>query len=419
MAGVKISDLSPLLTQPADAAVLPIVDGGITRKISSSLFRTAMFSTSGIQRLQIEANGNIGIGSTPSTVVKLDVQGGLFRAKEVLLENAAATPPFLGTTPSWYSPADATAALSTNAGERMRIDGSGNVGIGVTPVTRLHVQGSQAEIVRLQSPSNTGSAFIQFVQLNGTVKGGLGFGSAVTNQFFVGNEYNEPIVFYTNSTGRMWLTGTGNLGIGTFSPATKLDVSDGTVSIQFSPDAANSRGVIGTTTNHSLAFAPSATTRMTIEAANGTISSQPTYDNPGTGTTVVVTSAGLIRRSSSSIKYKKDIENLDASIIHNAVSNLRPVWYRSKDPVGDDKSTWSHIGLIAEEVHLVEPRLVKYKTVEASFGENGEPIHTQLENPVPEDVDYAKLSVILLAEVKAQKDKISSLESRITALEVV
>jgi hypothetical protein len=158
------------------------------------------------------------------------------------------------------------------------------------------------------------------------------------------------------------------------------------------------------------------TERLRIEAT-GTLTSQPTYDNTAAGSTVVVTSAGLIRRTSSSLKYKKDIENLDSSIVDNAIDGLRPVWYRTKNPEGDDKSTWSHVGLIAEEVDSVEPRLVRYKTVEVSTNENGERIETQLENPVPEDVDYARLSVVLLSEVKAQRVKIASLEARLEALE--
>ena len=168
--------------------------------------------------------------------------------------------------------------------------------------------------------------------------------------------------------------------------------------------------------SQALAFRTNATERLRIEAA-GTLTSQPTYDNTAAGSTVIVTSAGLIRRTSSSLKYKKDIENLDSSIVDNAIDKLRPVWYRTKNPEGDDKSTWSHVGLIAEEVDSVEPRLVRYKTVEVSTNENGERIQTQLENPIPEDVDYAKLSVILLSELKNQKERISLLESRILSLE--
>jgi hypothetical protein len=126
----------------------------------------------------------------------------------------------------------------------------------------------------------------------------------------------------------------------------------------------------------------------------------------------VVTSAGLVRRTSSSIKYKKDIEDLDTSLVSNAVDNLRPVWYRTKNPVGDDKANWSQIGLIAEEASLVESRIVRYRTVEVQA--SGE-IRTEvpLENPEPEDIDYGRLSVLLLAEIQQLKLRISQLESQL------
>jgi hypothetical protein len=153
------------------------------------------------------------------------------------------------------------------------------------------------------------------------------------------------------------------------------------------------------------------TESMRIDSA-GTLTSQATYDNTAAGSTVVVTSAGLIRRTSSSLKYKKDVETLEQTIVDNAVNNLRPVWYRTKNAEGDDKATWSHIGLIAEEVDLVEPRLVKYKTVEVTQDEKNANVTTELETPVPEDVDYAKLSVILLAKVKQLEARIAVLEAK-------
>jgi hypothetical protein len=159
--------------------------------------------------------------------------------------------------------------------------------------------------------------------------------------------------------------------------------------------------------------------RLRIVAGDGTLTSQPTYDNTAAGSTVVVTSAGLIRRTSSSLKYKKDVETLDYSLASNAIENLRPVWYRTKTAAGDDKETWSHIGLIAEEVHEIEPRLVRYRTVEVNTDEFGERVETPLEVPEPEDVDYGRLAVLLLAEVKSMKNEILELKAEIAALKGV
>ena len=354
-------------------------------------------SSDGAERLRIDSSGNVGIGTASplkelqinatEPTIRLEESGAGSKRLELSVNSSAEAKVFATQSGS-------ALLLGTVGTERLRIDSSGNVGIGITP-------------------SN------QKLDVNG--------GSVIRGALFLGDGSSSVIRKVTSSTpltfanqggsAEMTIDSSGNVGIGTISPGAKFGVSDGTVNIQLSPDSANSRGVIGTAGAHSIAFAPNGTTRLTIDQANGTLTSQPTYDNTAAGSAVVVTSAGLVRRTSSSIKYKKDIENLYGSIVDNAILNLRPVWYRTKNPEGDDKSTWSHVGLIAEEVNSVEPRLVKYKTVEVSIGENGERIETQLENPIPEDVDYAKLSVVLLYEVKAQKAKIASLEARIEALE--
>lgn len=154
------------------------------------------------------------------------------------------------------------------------------------------------------------------------------------------------------------------------------------------------------------------TERFRIAATTGALTSQPTYDNLAAGSAVVVTSTGLIRRTSSSIKYKKDVEDLDPTLATNAINGLRPVWYRSKNAEGDDKEIWSHLGLIAEEVHEVEPRLVRYRTAEVIYNEDGSTETRELETPEPEDVDYARLSVLLLAKVKELEARIAELEAK-------
>jgi len=369
-----------------------------------------------------DASGNVGIGTNSPLVsagfTSLTLNGTTSGILEIK-SNGTQKGAFFNDGSLTRLRSSGTLAFDANNTEAMRIDSSGNVGIGTTsPQTPLHVKSSSnTEILMLQSAHNTGQALITYHKSNGTRKAYIGYGSSVNEQFFIANEENGPISFDTNGTERLRIDSSGNVGIGIASPGAKFGVSDGTVNIQLSPDSANSRGVIGTAGGHSIAFAPNGTTRLTIDQANGTITSQPTYDNTAAGSDVIVTSTGLIRRTSSSLKYKKDIENLDSSIVDNAIDRLRPVWYRTKNPEGDDKATWSHVGLIAEEVDSVEPRLVRYRTVEVSTNENGERIETQLENPIPEDVDYARLSVILLSEVKAQRVKIASLEARLEALE--
>lgn len=198
--------------------------------------------------------------------------------------------------------------------------------------------------------------------------------------------------------------GTSDSGAGTVYPVT----------IQARAVGVNGGGVLEFATAGASDTDP--TVNFKIGSA-GVLNSAATYANPVTGSTMVIASNGNIGVTSSSIKYKKDVEDLWPSVSDNAVLNLRPVFYRTKSLEGDVLPSWSQIGLIAEEVALVEPRLVNYRTLATSVDENGTRSYTPLEVPEPEGVDYSRLSVLLLDVVKRQGAKIESLEARLAALE--
>jgi hypothetical protein len=94
--------------------------------------------------------------------------------------------------------------FETNGGERVRIDSSGKVGIGVTnPAVTMELSGNGGAI-RLP----TG--------------GELQFGNA--NNFILGNSGNNYLAFTTNSSERVRIDSSGNVGIGTTSPNRTLSV---------------------------------------------------------------------------------------------------------------------------------------------------------------------------------------------------
>jgi hypothetical protein len=311
------------------------------------------------------------------------------------------------------------------------IDTSQNVGIGTTtPSDKLEVS-AVAPATVMTSTSTTGYSIVRFKNTATSGRtyewalGGSGTGAQAGAMYL----YDA-----TASAVRMQIDSDGNVGFGTTTITTGYTGGNGSLTLQNAKSIAfnNASNTWGTATtgaaityftdnnlyidakdsaSNMLFRVNGATERLRI-TSTGTLTSQATYDNTAAGSTVVVTSAGLVRRTSSSLKYKKDVETLEQTIVDNAVNNLRPVWYRTKNADGDDKATWSHIGLIAEEVDLVEPRLVKYKTVEVTQDENGANVTTELETPVPEDVDYAKLSVILLAKVKQLESRIAVLEAK-------
>jgi len=146
---------------------------------------------------------------------------------------------------------------------------------------------------------------------------------------------------------------------------------------------------------------------------------------PGIATTAAAANAVLdpgdgnrLLRSTSSERYKRDIEDLERSRAA-AVLDLRPVWYRSTAPA--DRPDWSWYGLLAEEVAVVDPRLVHwgyqdqdYETVAAVDPETGEAVNTRRLKPdavlVPDGVQYERLTVLLIDVVRRQEARIAVLE---------
>jgi hypothetical protein len=115
----------------------------------------------------------------------------------------------------------------TGGSERVRIDTSGNVGIGTSsPGGKLQVTATgKAVIFGSSSAQNSYSAW----QYNSTDLGYIGNGAAVmtgagATDFGVNATGARNLCFGTNDTERMRIDSSGNVGIGANSPTAKLDV---------------------------------------------------------------------------------------------------------------------------------------------------------------------------------------------------
>ena len=179
MANVKISNL-PVATTVDGASSVPVVEGGVTKQVtftgmltSPALFASGMaafFATPSSANLRAALTDETGSGAavfadSPTLTGAVNVTGTVAATKLIPTGNVTA-----GN--GMYLPTTNTLAWSTNGAEGMRLDASGNVGIGTSsPSVKLHAVTSGASDQFFLDTTNTGSGVCTLAVRNTATSG--------------------------------------------------------------------------------------------------------------------------------------------------------------------------------------------------------------------------------------------------------
>ena len=231
------------------------IAGGSTNGLNLWIYESTdmAFGTANTERMRIDSSGNVGIGTTSPTR-ELSIGDGTGSPNiQLLASNIGNSRIEFGDTDDsdageiQYDHSGNFMRLFTNGSEAMRIDSSGNVGIGTSsPAYTLDVtENNSSGAIRIYD-SGTGGIDTRLIAAN-SGNGGTGRGVAISLQPSGSSNSVEAVklvglqetasatandssfaVQVANTSGtlieRMRIDSSGNVGIGTTSPGSKLSV---------------------------------------------------------------------------------------------------------------------------------------------------------------------------------------------------
>ncbi|MFY7884686.1 MAG: hypothetical protein ACOVOV_07575, partial [Dolichospermum sp.] len=169
--------------------------------------------------------GNITIGGSSTSLLAFQT-GGV--AKGYVFHS--------GLYMSLWNEANGYIEFGTNNVERMRITSGGNVGIGTTnPQSRIHAllsgnaaAGPTGTVAVFQNSTTASNSYITLLGAFDSESGIVFTDESVAFRGKIGyNNSTEFMYFQTDGSERMRITSGGNVGIGTTSPQTQLDIANG------------------------------------------------------------------------------------------------------------------------------------------------------------------------------------------------
>jgi len=190
---------------------------------------------------------NLGIGTTGAVTKKLELVSDTSETAQLIVSSDTGTSAlYFGSTSDTIKGgirldnSDNSLQLTGyNNTERLRIDSSGKVGINVSsPSRRFEVNSGGEQVTSVFSSNSTTAARLSLKDANTTGDSTVNIGAA-----------GDDFVVYAGASQRLRVDSSGNVGIGTASPAEILHVSDTSTAGAVGLRAENSEGHVNFTTN--------------------------------------------------------------------------------------------------------------------------------------------------------------------------
>jgi hypothetical protein len=376
--------------------------------------------------MRIDTSGNVGIGVTPqtdwtSTITALQIgPQSVFRASATEFTDAtfmgtnvkqvSGTNKYIETGPAteyyqqnglhfWNYAASGTAGNTISFSEAMRIDSSGNVGIGNSSPSSMYSTTNNLVI------GDSGNSGITIKSTGGI--GAISFADGVSgSQRYRGqiaySHSGDSLRFNTAAGERMRIGSDGSAYWNT-TVTTGYGQTTGDGNFAYANDDGSVQGSLLLVNNanrgwanaywNKVAYTSGLDTRYFQFSVNGVAKGSINCNSAGTG---------VEYNTSSDRRLKENIQDLTNGI--EAVKQLRP---RTFDWITDEDNTFPSHGFIADEADDIVPELVNGEA--NAVDEDG--------NPVYQNMEYSKLVPLLTAALQEAITKIETLEARITALE--
>jgi hypothetical protein len=251
--------------------------------------------------------------------------------------------------------------VRTNGAERLRVDASGNVGVGTNSPTfddGTGIQLSRTGVATYRATSTTGSVSLEM--------------KATSSLVAVSSRGNYPLVFETDGSERARIDASGKLQVNTTGRNGMISVAN----------------VVGTF--------PAIHTRTETTAGQGLIE----FHNPnGVCGEIVTSGSSTSYNTSSDYRLKEDVQPMVGA--SDRLMALKPVNFAWK-------ADGSRVdGFLAHEAQEVVPECVTGEK-DAVDGEG---------NPQYQGIDQSKIVPLLVAALQEALTKIEALEARVAALE--